>query len=97
MRRVLWSDLITATRAVLAVDPVRREVFAVALVAQACHADRYTRRLRRDHPDWGNGTLLAAAHKHSLAGERSFDDPDYALCCQHVLTALQRLRAEKNL
>ncbi|KAJ03208.1 hypothetical protein [Sulfitobacter mediterraneus] len=97
MRRVLWSDVTTAARAVLAARPARRESFAAALVVQASHADKYTRRLGRDHPTWGNGTLLAAARKHALAAERSFDDRDYAQCCMLVLTALDRFRATKNL
>lgn len=97
MRRVLWSDVTTAARAVLAAEPASREVFSAALVAQASHADKYTRRLRYDHPRWGNGTLLAAARKHSLAAERSFDDPEYAMCCRMIMAALHRHRCEKNL
>ena len=97
MRRVLWSDVTAAARAVMAARPDRRESFAAALIVQASHADKYTRRLRRDHPEWGNGTLLAAARKHTLAAERSFDDRDYAKCCLVVLTALSRFRATKNL
>ncbi|MFT6673958.1 MAG: hypothetical protein ACJAVM_000129 [Sulfitobacter sp.] len=92
MRRVLWSDVQAAARAVLAVDSPARAAFCGALLRQAAAADRYTRRLKRDHPHWGNGTLLAAARHYPLADERSFDDPDYCACCLIVMGQIQQHR-----
>ncbi|MCR8546575.1 hypothetical protein M4578_01945 [Salipiger sp. P9] len=96
MRPVLHGDLICAACALLAVPRGQRWRFARDLVARADAADRYRRHLGRAHPDWGNGTLMAAALAHVLAPERRLDDPDYAECLILVLEALRVWRAGRG-
>ena len=49
------------------------------------------RRTGRLHPDWGNGSLMGAAHKQPMAPEPGFDCADYVACWVEVLTCLGRL------
>ena len=61
MRPVHLTDLDIATRVLLAIGEADRMTAACRIVATARIADRYRNRLRRRHPDWGDGTLAAAA------------------------------------
>ena len=61
MRPVLHGDVICAACALLAVPRGTRWRQAREMVAQADAADRYRRHFGRAHPNWGNGTLMAAA------------------------------------
>ena len=88
MRPVLHSDVTTAARALLAVPGSAREGLCARLLREADWADRFTRRLGKPHPFWGNGTLLAAARGHTLMPERSFDDRDYCSAFEMVLAQL---------
>ena len=92
MRPVLHSDLRMAARALMAVPAGDRASFCTRLLEQAELADRYTRRLGKLHPAWGNGTLSGAAQGHPLGRERSLDDPDYRLACQMILEGIAARR-----
>jgi hypothetical protein len=85
MRAVLHSDLVAAARALLAVPPQARGALCRHLLEKADWADRYVRRLRRVHPEWGNGTLADAARRVGLAAEPSFSDRTYRACFLIVL------------
>ncbi|KAA8614017.1 DUF7742 family protein [Salipiger aestuarii] len=95
MRPVLHGDLVAGARALLCVPRGLRWRAARDLVAQADAADRYRRRLCRIHPDWGNGTLMAAALGRPHAPERRLDDPDYADCLILVLEAVRHWRQRR--
>ncbi|MGC9420101.1 MAG: hypothetical protein ACP5EN_14150 [Rhodovulum sp.] len=58
-------------------------------------ADAYRKRFHRAHPDWGNGSLMALAHREELPPEPPLDDPDYCRCLALVFSALAEWRAEQ--
>ncbi|PWE30658.1 hypothetical protein DDZ14_14590 [Maritimibacter sp. 55A14] len=88
MRPVLHGDVVTAARALLAAPPLLRGMLAERLVAEACWADIWRKRLRRAHPTWGDGTLEAAARRRALAREPFLNDADYCACMMLVFEAL---------
>lgn len=90
MRPVLYLDVAAAARALLALPAGERDSVCGFMLRDADWADRYTRRLQRMHPVWGNGTLLAAARQWPLAAEPTFDDPAYRSCFALVLRHLDR-------
>lgn len=77
MRPVLLSDLTAVARALLRAPYAERQVLCARIIFEAEMADRFARRLRKPHPQWGNGTLIAASAQRALAAERTFDDTDY--------------------
>ena len=88
MRPVLHSDVIAAARAVLAAPVALRASTCTRLIQEADWADRFTRRLGKPHPLWGNGTLFAAAKRYKLASEPTFDDPAYCSAFEMVMSQL---------
>lgn len=95
MRPVLHGDVVAAARALLCVPLGQRWRAARDLVAQADAADRYRRHFGRAHPDWGNGTLMAAALARTTAPERRLDDPEYGECLILALEAARQWRARR--
>jgi len=92
MRRILYTDLSALARALMAAEVERREGLASHIITCAAYADKFTRRLRRPHPRWGDGTLGAAARSFGLAPVRGFDDLEYCTCFGLALAALGRRR-----
>ncbi|WP_417721222.1 hypothetical protein [Salipiger sp.] len=92
MKPVMHGDLVAAARALLAAAPGARWRLARDLVARADAADRFLDRHGRVHPEWGNGTLMAAALVLPLAPEPRIDQPVYADCMILVLEALRARR-----
>ncbi|MDJ0821451.1 MAG: hypothetical protein QNJ09_06525 [Paracoccaceae bacterium] len=88
------GDLTLAARYLLTVPLGARWRAARDLMARADAADRYRRRFGRAHPDWGNGTLRAAAAKRDLPPEPRVDDPVYCDCLILVLEALRNRRGQ---
>ncbi len=88
MSPVLPGDLIAAARALLPAPPEARPEIARRMITEADAADRYRRRFRKAHRDWGNGTLMAAALARPVAPEPRLDDPDYLDCLFQIFTAL---------
>ncbi|NNE53829.1 MAG: hypothetical protein HKN30_15670 [Sulfitobacter sp.] len=75
MRPVLISDLRAVMRVLVAAIPEDRARLCRRIVREAELADRYTRRLGRVHPQWGNGTLMAAAARFPMGPELSWNRP----------------------
>ncbi len=69
MRQAGLSDLHHAARALLSVPHNARAGFCAELLWQAHVADKYVKRLRRLHPQWGDGSLRAAALPYSSVVE----------------------------
>ena len=92
MRPVLPGDVSAAVRALLAVAPEARAALAQWLLTEAAAADRYRRRFCRAHPDWGNGTLRAAALARPVSAEPRLDERDH-LGCQFLLIEARLARA----
>lgn len=88
MRPILHGDVIAAARVVLAAPAGLRERTCARLLQEADWADRFTRRLGKPHPFWGNGTLRAAAQGHTCAAEPTFDDLAYCSAFEMVLSQL---------
>ena len=98
MRPVLISDLTAAARALLFVQAEGRERLAAQFFQDADVGDRFTRRLGRAHPAFGDGTLSAAARKRPLAIEPTLDDFAYCECLKmvgHQLMA-RRIRLQRS-
>ena len=92
MRPVLATDLLCAGRAVLAVAPQARCDRARRLLQEAETADRFCQSSGVPHPDFGDGTLAAAARHAGLAVEPTICDPDFAHALILVLSALKFCR-----
>ncbi|WP_299730891.1 hypothetical protein [uncultured Tateyamaria sp.] len=88
MRPVLASDLLCAGRAVLAAAPEARAALAGRLLQDADAADIFCQREGARHPDFGDGTLAAAARGVGLAAEPTICDRDFAHALVLVLMAL---------
>ena len=88
MRPILHSDVRAAARVVLAAPAAAREQTCARLLQETDWADRFTKRLGKPHPFWGNGTLLAAAQRYPLAPEPTFDDLAYCTAFEMVLFQL---------
>ena len=96
MRPLLWSDLRALARALLMVPKGARAALCAQVLREADAADRYVQRMGRDHPTWGNGTLLAAAARLPMAAEPALSDPDYCACCLLVLQQYQADRLSRS-
>ncbi|MFW2587545.1 hypothetical protein [Sagittula sp. SSi028] len=88
MRPVLPGDISAAVRALLSVPPPDRAALARRLVEQAALADSHRRRTGCAHPDFGDGTLMAAALPHATARERAMTDPECLDCMALLLHEL---------
>lgn len=96
MRTVTTTDLIAAARVLMALPEPRRPAAMKALIARAAMADRHRRATGRQHPAYGNGTLLAAALAHPRAegGKNGLgDEPGYLACLACAIDAVLDWRA----
>ncbi|GEM_PF-440440 len=95
MRPVLHGDIVTAARVLLPLPhPKRREIMQ-QMLEQASFADLHFKRLRRGHPVWGNGSLMAAAMARDMAPEPFLDDLAYCRCFVVVFEELIKWRCER--
>lgn len=90
MRTAFYGDVSAAARVLLRLPAAERLNCVRELMRQADGADRYVRRKKKLHPEWGNGTLRDVAMRNAPAAEPSFDDTDYCACFAMVLSQLQR-------
>ena len=88
MRRILHGDVTSAARALLAVPQDDRGALMSQIMTSARYADCYVKRFGRVHSEWGNGSLMAAARQHPLAGEPSLSDKAYCTCLVMVLSQI---------
>lgn len=89
MRQIGLSDLHHAARAVQQVEKTDQAAFCARLLWRAHVADKYVKRLKRLHPDWGDGSLRAAAMRsYSQLSERP-NCPQWRAALQVVLAALE--------
>ena len=61
MRPIQLADIEAAARALCAVAADERIALAKEIYARADIADRYRKRLRRPHPEYGTGTVMSAS------------------------------------
>lgn len=88
MRPVTLTDLAAAARVLLALPDPARPAAMRALIARAELADRHRRATGRQHPAYGNGTLIAAALAHPRRDPPAPGDTDYLACLACALDAL---------
>jgi len=89
MRPVLPIDVADVARALLFAPAQGRQELCQKIFRQAGAAEAHLRYHRRLHPQWGNGSLSAAARGYPLADEPLFDDVEYCRCHVLVLTEIQ--------
>ena len=82
---VLWEDLRSVARALLAHPAPRRRALCRQILYGAHRAARQSAATGRCHPQWGDGSLGAAARRFPLATEPCPGDADYAECLQMAL------------
>lgn len=95
MRPVLHADVVAAARVLLTLPVEKRRAKMREMLEQAAVADVFRKRLKRGHPIWGNGCLMAAASRHKMLPERFLDDPDYCNCLIDALQTLLHWQAER--
>lgn len=95
MRPVLHSDVVAAARVLLLLPQQDRQAVMRQMLEQASNADLHHKRLKRGHPVWGNGSLMAAAMIRDLAPEPFLDDAEYCRCFMVVFEELIRWRSER--
>lgn len=96
MRPVLHSDVVAAARVLLALPAGLRRNAMLEMIMQANVADVFRKRLKRGHPDWGNGSLMEVAMKRKMLPEPFLDDPVYCRCLMQVFEALLIWRGEQS-
>ena len=96
MRRVMHGDVVAAARVLLGVPERRRRHFCRQMIEEAHAAHRFFRRFRQAHTVWGDGSLMAAAHKRRMQPEPSFSDNVYCACVELVLHELIEWRAARR-
>jgi hypothetical protein len=95
MRPVTITDLNAAARVLMALPEPQRPAAMTALIARAAIADQHRRLTGRQHPAYGNGTLLAAALAHSRAGETT-DETGYLTCLACAIEAVMDRRLDEK-
>jgi hypothetical protein len=88
MRPLLLGDVVAAARSLKRIRPDGRAQFLARLIAEASAAERHRRKTGCSHPDYGDGSLMAAALAHGGVREPSLEDADYCLCLALVLSEL---------
>jgi len=88
LRPILWEDIRSLARALLAHPASRRAALCRVILQGASRARHQTEATGRCHPRWGDGSLDRAARCFPLAAEPFPGDPDYARCLQMVLAAV---------
>lgn len=86
VRKVYHSDLVAVVATLASVPPAERDRLCGLLLCDADWADRYTRRLGKAHPKWGNGTLRAAARAYKQINVPTIQLADYRDCLKVLTT-----------
>lgn len=92
MRSPHLGDAVAAARALRAVPAVDRAGLLARLFTEAEDARRHGEIAGRNHPEHGDGSLMAAALRHPCAPEPGLEDGDYCRCLALVLLALAARR-----
>ena len=88
-RPVQFADLEAAMRLLLKAPPAQRRLDMADICARADIADRHRKRLRRLHPTYGDGTLMAAAMGQGLAPRPAAVTAEVLSCLHIVIAVLQ--------
>ena len=94
MRPILHSDLLQVARALLLLPQDARAGQCAAIFERAEAADRYVKRFRRLHPEWGNGSLWSASQNWPKAPDPGLGNLDFCRCLSLVLAAVMARRKQ---
>ena len=94
MLPVLHGDVTAAARVLRGVPVTARAAVRSTLIRSATWASLYRQKHGRQHPCWGDGTLMAAALARDPAPEPGLGDADYCWCLALVLSTLARRQEE---
>ncbi len=94
---MLHGDVTAAARVLRGVPEGAREEVLERLIRSATWAAAYRQRHGRQHPCWGDGTLMAAALARDPGPEPGLGDPDYCRCLAQVLVRLAERREDAGL
>jgi hypothetical protein len=88
MRRILYTDVANAARAVMAAPPKARARLCSDMIRAAECADDHRLRTGHAHPCFGCGALEEVARRYPQVPEPGFDDPDFCAAFRLVLKHL---------
>jgi len=92
---ILWEDLRSLARALLAHPAPRRMALCRQILLGASRARRQAEATGCCHPRWGDGSLDRAARCFPLAAEPFPGDPDYARCLHIALNAVVAMTGDR--
>lgn len=95
MRAVQLADIEAAVHVLLAQPSSHRAQTMMLLCERASIADRYRKRLRRPHREFGTGTLMSAAVAFNRVRRSSYLSSDYMSCLQLVAQTLTSCRQDE--
>ncbi|MBB5722056.1 hypothetical protein FHS72_001680 [Loktanella ponticola] len=96
MRPIHLSDLHYAACALKNEPEITRPATLQSALANADTADRYRKRLRRAHPDYGTGTLTSALAQHHPIDDTTPHTTAYLQSMLVVITGLLTRAAAKH-
>ncbi|WP_282157775.1 hypothetical protein [Shimia thalassica] len=67
------------------------------MIEQSHAAHRFFKRFGRAHPLWGDGSLMALAHRHQMRPEPGFANSEYCTCVELVLSELVTWRSDRQI
>ena len=88
MRPVQIADLEVAVRVLLQADAKVRALLISRICDEAMIADKYRKKLGRQHPAFGNGTLMSAAARYNAVGRPAACDAEYLSCLSQIIERL---------
>ncbi|MCV6824099.1 MULTISPECIES: hypothetical protein [Halocynthiibacter] len=88
MRPFLHGDITALARALVALPRADWPRRAVEIMAQAEAADIYRIRTGRAHPNWGNGSLMAAANATEQLPESGLEDRVFCAALAYVFAMI---------
>lgn len=90
MRRIHYTDVSCAARAVMMVPSAHRVRLCLRMMRQAQEADVHRLETGLAHPKWGTGSLMEVAGLHPMAPEPGFENPHFLAALRVVLACLHQ-------
>jgi hypothetical protein len=95
MRALQIGDFIAVARVLVLRDRADWAGVVRGFLVQAHAAHVFHKRLRRPHPHWGNGSLMARANAEAFAPQLRDGDMDFLAAMQECLAAVAEWRASR--
>ncbi|MDO6485264.1 DUF7742 family protein [Shimia thalassica] len=97
MRRVMHGDVVSVARVLLTCAAPLRPQMCRRMIEQSHAAHRFFKRFGRAHPLWGDGSLMALAHRQKMRPEPGFANSEYCTCVELVLSELVTWRSDRQI